>query len=87
MFDSTTNGVTMSDETENGIVRLSNPLGYDDTISQRASSLAELAALTNTISDEEIREICIVMMRKINASIKLPSTASISSIHSESYKG
>ena len=73
----------MTDEKENGLVCLADPFGYDDTIAQRATAFAQLAALTSTIKDNEIRELSLIMMKKINASIKVPSTAKIEFIHNK----
>ena len=70
----------MTDDTENEVVCLRDPLCYDDTISQRATAFAQLAALTSALKDDEIRDLSLVMLRKINASIKIPSSATLTVI-------
>lgn len=70
----------MTDDTENDVVCLTDPLGYDDTISQRTAAFAQLAALTSTMKDDEIRDLSLSMLRKINASIKMPSSATLTVI-------
>ena len=70
----------MTDETENDVVCLTDPLGYDDTIAQRTAAFAQLAALTSAMRDEEMRDLSLNMLRKINASIKMPPAATVTVI-------
>ena len=77
----------MSDDLENDVVCLSDPFGYDDTISQRATAFAQLAALTSSMKDDEVRELSLTMLRKINASIKLPSSATLTVINGKQVLG
>jgi len=80
LCDSFVDEAPMTDDIENDVVCLSDPFGYDDTISQRATAFAQLAALTNAMKDDEIRELSLIMLRKINASIRLPSSATVTVI-------
>lgn len=77
----------MTDDTDNDVVCLSDPFGYDDVISQRVTAFAQLAALTSTIKDDEIRELSVNMLRKINASIKIPSSATLTVINEKKKLG
>ncbi len=70
-----TDDVNDNDETE-----LSHPAEYQDRVSQRAVAFCHLAKLADRIRDESIKEECLVMLRKLNTSIKAPSTAAVVSI-------
>lgn len=74
----------MSDETHDDAVDLSDPSEFQDVVSQRAMALCHVAKLANTIKDEMIKEQCLVMLRKLNSSIKAPSTAALRSIERQS---
>ena len=78
--DSKLVGASMTDETENDVVCLTDPLGYDDTIAQRTAAFAQLAALTSAMRDEELRDLSLSMLRKINASVKMPPSATVTVI-------
>ena len=47
---------------------------------QRAIAFCHLAKLADKIKDETIKELCVTMLRKLNASIRTPSTADLRSI-------
>ena len=70
-----TDDVNDNDETE-----LSHPAEYQDRVSQRTVAFCHLAKLADTIRDEGVKQECLVMLRKLNASIKAPSTAAVVSI-------
>jgi hypothetical protein len=70
----------MSDETHDHTVDLSDPSEYEDIVSQRAIAFCHVAKLADTIRDETVREQCLVMLRKLNASIRAPSTAEVRAI-------
>jgi hypothetical protein len=59
---------------------LSDPFSYEDLISQRAMAFYHVARLTDIVQDEEVKDLCLTMLRKLNASIKAPSTAELRSI-------
>lgn len=59
---------------------LSDPFSYEDLISQRAMAFYHVARLTDTVQDEAVKDLCLTMLRKLNASIKSPSTAELRSI-------
>ncbi|GLI91876.1 hypothetical protein [Methylocystis echinoides] len=59
---------------------LSDPFTYEDLISQRAMAFFHVARLTDTVQDEAVKDLCLTMLRKLNASIKAPSTAELRSI-------
>jgi hypothetical protein len=70
----------MSDDTHNDTIELHDPCDYEDTVSQRAMAFCHLAKLADKIKDETIKELCLTMLRKLNASIRTPSTADLRSI-------
>ncbi len=61
---------------------LSDPFSYEDLVSQRAMAFFHVARLTDTVQDEAVKELCLTMLRKLNASIKAPSTAELRTIDS-----
>lgn len=70
----------MSDEIHDDTVELSDPSEYQDAVSQRAMAFCHVARLTDTIQDEAVKDLCLTMLRKLNASIRTPSTAELRSI-------
>ena len=62
------------------VTELDHPADYQDTVSQRAMAFCHVAKLADSIRDESIKEECLVMLRKLNTSIKAPSTAAVVSI-------
>ncbi len=70
----------MSDDTHDGQNDLSDPFYYEDTLSQRAMAFYHVAKLTDSVKDEAVRDLCLTMLRKLNASVKVASTAELRSI-------
>jgi hypothetical protein len=70
----------MSDDTHDHTIDLAEPYDYEDPVSQRAMAFCHVAKLADTIKDEAIKEMCLTMLRKLNASIKTSSTADLRSI-------
>ena len=70
----------MSDDTHDDTIDLTDPSDYEDLVSQRAMAFCHVAKLANTIDDETIKELCLTMLRKLNSSIRAPSTADLRSI-------
>jgi hypothetical protein len=70
----------MSDDTHYHTIDLAEPYDYEDPVSQRAMAFCHVAKLADTIKDEAIKELCLTMLRKLNASIRTPSTADLRSI-------
>jgi hypothetical protein len=70
----------MSDETQDHTVDLGDPSEYEDIVSQRAMAFCHVAKLADTILDETVKEQCLIMLRKLNASIRAPSTADVRQI-------
>lgn len=54
-----------------------NSYSYEDPIAQRACAFVTVARFADTCADASVKEITLVMLRKINASIKAPSTAEL----------
>jgi hypothetical protein len=75
----------MSDDTHDD--NLSGPFYYEDTTSQRAMAFYHVAKLTDTVKDEAVRDLCLAMLRKLNASIKVSSTAELLTIEGGRNKG
>ncbi len=72
----------MSDDIhdDGDIIDLADPSEYADQVSQRTMAFCHLAKLTDTIEDGTVKELCLTMLRKLNSSIKAPSTADVRSI-------
>jgi hypothetical protein len=70
----------MSDDTQDHTTDLTDPSEYEDPVSQRAMAFCHVAKLADTIKDEAVKELCLTMLRKLNASIRTPSTADLRSI-------
>ena len=70
----------MTDDVNDDVTELSDPSEYQDTVSQRAMAFCHVAKLADSIRNESIREECLLMLRKLNTSIKAPSTAAVVSI-------
>ncbi len=70
----------MSDDINDGQNDLSDPFYYEDAISQRAMAFYHVAKLTDSVKNEAVRELCLTMLRKLNASVRVGSTAELRSI-------
>ena len=70
----------MSDDTHDDMINLVDPSEYEDPVSQRAMAFCHVAQLADTVQDEAVKELCLTMLRKLNASIRPPSTADLRSI-------
>ncbi len=70
----------MSDNNNEGPDGLADPFYYDDSISQRAMAFYYVAKLSDTVKDKATKELCLTMLRKLNSSIKAPSTAELHAI-------
>ena len=70
----------MSDEINDDAIDLNDPSEYKDVVSQRAMAFCHVAKLADAIEDETVREQCLIMLRKLNCSIRAPSTADLRSI-------
>ena len=70
----------MSDNNNDGADGLADPFYYDDSISQRAMAFYYVARLSDTVKDKATKELCLTMLRKLNGSIKAPSTAELLAI-------
>src|ERR1017187_3201458 len=70
----------MSDDTHDDMINLDDPSEYEDPVSQRAMAFCHVAKLADTVPNEAVKELCLSMLRKLNASIRTPSTADLRSI-------
>ena len=67
----------MSDDTHDDMINLDDPSEYEDPVSQRAMAFCHVAKLADTVQNEAVKELCLTMLRKLNASIRTPSTADL----------
>jgi hypothetical protein len=70
----------MSDDVHDDTIDLADPSEYADEVSQRTMAFCHLAKLADRIEDEAVKELCLTMLRKLNSSIRAPSTAELRSI-------
>ena len=70
----------MTDDTHDDTLSLTDPSEYEDPVSQRAVAFCHVARLADSVEDEAVKELCLTMLRKLNASIRTPSTADLRSI-------
>ena len=73
----------MSDDTHDDVYDWADPSDYEDMVSQRAIAFCHVAKVADTVKDEAGKELCLTMLRKLNSSIKTPSTADLRSIEGE----
>jgi hypothetical protein len=50
---------------------------FQDVVAQRTLAFCRLAQVSSAMKDEQVREICLTMMRKVCASIRTPSTGEV----------
>jgi len=62
----------MSDDTHDDMINLDDPSDYEDPVSQRAMAFCHVAKLADTVQNEAVKELCLTMLRKLNASIEHP---------------
>jgi hypothetical protein len=67
----------MSDDDDDAIVDDFDPSIFEDVVAQRAIAFVYLARFAEFAKDQTARELTFTMMRKINMSIKTPSTADL----------
>ena len=70
----------MSDDTHDHTIDLAEPHDYEGPVSRRAMAFRHVAKLADTIKDESVKEFCLTMLRKLNASIRTRSAADLRSI-------
>ena len=64
----------MSDDAnDDDLNGLYDPFCYEDRIAERAMVFRHLARLTDQVKDAEVRELCLTVLKKINASIRVPT--------------
>jgi hypothetical protein len=80
LFEQLEGQSAMTDNIDDDMDGLADPFSYEDLVSQRAMAFYHVARLTDTVQDEAVKELCLTMLRKLNASIKAPSTAELRTI-------
>lgn len=64
----------MSDETnDEDLNGVHDPFYFEDPISERAMVFRHLAKLTDDVKDADVRELCLTVLKKLNASIRVPT--------------
>lgn len=63
----------MSDDNYDYLNGSYDPFYYEDSISERAMVFHHLAKLTDEVKDAEIRNLCLTVLKKLNASIRVPT--------------
>jgi len=66
----------MSDDDDSDY-EYSDPSSFEDYIAQRACAFVIVAKFADSVTDPDVKEITMTMLRKINSSIKTPSTAEL----------
>jgi hypothetical protein len=61
-----------------------DPFNYQDTISQREMAFCHLAMLADKVKDEAVKELCLTMLRKINANVRSQVTGDLRSVEKPS---
>lgn len=69
----------MSDDDDSDY-EYSDPSSFEDYIAQRACAFVIVAKFADSVTDPDVKEITMTMLRKINSSIKTPSTAELKQI-------
>ena len=59
-----------NDDDLNGV---HDPFYYEDPIAERAMVFRHLARLTDQVKDAEVRDLCLIVLKKLNASIRVPT--------------
>jgi hypothetical protein len=63
----------MSDDTYDHLSGSYDPFYYEAPISERAMVFHHVAKLTDEVTDPEVKELCLTVLRKLNLSIRVPS--------------
>ena len=63
----------MSDDNYDDLNGSYDPFYYEDPISERAMVFHHLAKLTDELKDVEVRNLCLTVLKKLNASIRVPT--------------
>ncbi len=63
----------MSDDTYDDLSGSYDPFYYEDPISERAMVFHHLAKLTDEVSDPQVKDLCLTVLRKLNSSIRVPT--------------
>ena len=67
----------MADQTDDDALGLDHPFDCPDVVSQRALAFCNLAKVADSVEDQEVRDACLTMLRKLTASIKSPPSAEL----------
>jgi len=70
----------MSDNYHDDLDGFADPFVYEDTIAQRAMAFCQLAKVADSVSDAAVRELCLTMLRKLNANVRTPAAGELHTI-------
>ena len=78
----------MSDDADNDDpLDLADPSEFQDAVSQRAVAFCHVARVADVVGNADVREQCLAMLRKLNASIRTPPSAQLRAIDDSRQKG
>ena len=63
----------MSDDNYDDLNSSYDPFYYEDPISERAMVFHHLAKLTDELKDQQVKDLCLTILRKLNTSIRVPT--------------
>lgn len=72
----------VDDPDDDNLYGSSDPFYFEDPISERAMVFLHLAKLTDGVKEPDVRELCMTVLKKLNASIRVP-TGELRSIKKE----
>lgn len=61
----------MSDDTSDDHNDLTDPFYYEDPVSERAMVFCHLAKVADAAKDEQVKELCMTVLKKLNMSIRV----------------
>jgi|GEM_PF-4069809 len=65
--------MTMTDDTNDDLTGSYDPFYYEDPISERAMVFHHVAKLADEVKDPDVKNLCMTILRKLNASIRVPT--------------
>ena len=63
----------MSDDNYDDLNGSYDPFCYEDPISERAMVFHHLAKLADELKDQQVKELCLTILKKLNSSIRVPT--------------
>ncbi len=63
----------MSDDNYDDLNGSYDPFCYEDPISERAMVFHHLAKLADELKNQQVKELCLTILKKLNSSIRVPT--------------